>query len=144
VGFAPAVQGLTWAGVRVLLCRAPELGLRLLFADLSTLPAGPVVARLSPGDRAAALGLFSLMRSGAGFRNDLAATEPVGPADQPTLVIATRRDGAVSFDHARVLAAGPTATLLESDADSHLIWFSPDWPAVAARMCDFITAGLPG
>lgn len=48
----------------------------MLLRDLSTKPAGHVIASLSDQDRAEMLALFSGMRSGYGFVNDLRS----GPA----------------------------------------------------------------
>ena len=83
--------------VRVLLRRAPDTALRLLVGSLSTLPAGNVMAGPHAEDRTALATLFSPMRSGRGFLNDLHTTPDVG---QPTLVIATRNDRGVPFAHA--------------------------------------------
>jgi hypothetical protein len=41
----------------------------------------------------------------------------------------------VPFAHAERYAAGiRNAELLESGADSHLVWFGSDWPGIAARV----------
>jgi pimeloyl-ACP methyl ester carboxylesterase len=73
----------------------PDLVERLL-GGLSTLPARDVVAALRAEDRAWLLALFTRMRSGRGFLNDLRATPDATAAaevGQPTLVIASdRRD----------------------------------------------------
>lgn len=48
-------------------------------------------------------------------------------------MIATRNHRSVSFAHAESLvAAMPDAELVDSRADSHMIWFGPDYPRVAA------------
>jgi pimeloyl-ACP methyl ester carboxylesterase len=147
--FGPGRERATWALVRALVRCAPDTALRLLLRDLTTLPAPEVVARLRPEDRAQLTALFSRMRSGHGFLNDLRDLRadadprlPLADVTQPSLVIASRRDGAVPFTHAQALTAGlPHAELLESSADSHFVWFGDDWPAVAARMRDFLSAG---
>jgi hypothetical protein len=59
-------------------------------------------------------------------------------------VIATRRDGGVPFAHAQSLAAAiRRAELVESLADSHFIWFGPDWPTIAERIRVFLATGPP-
>jgi hypothetical protein len=65
----------------------------VLLSSLSTKPVGDVVAALRDHDRAMLLDLFTRMRSGRGFLNDLRPrpTPPVG--GQLTLWIATRTDG---------------------------------------------------
>ncbi|MGS2648914.1 alpha/beta fold hydrolase, partial [Streptosporangium sp. LJ11] len=111
--------------------------------DLSTRPAGQVMAALSERDQAELLALFTLMRSGEGFVNDmLAVPDCAGQVTQPALVIASRTDRSVPFTHAESLAATiPRAELAESRADGHMIWFAPDYPAIAAKIKDFLAAG---
>jgi pimeloyl-ACP methyl ester carboxylesterase len=85
--------------------------------------------------------LFSRMRSGRGFLNDLHTTPDVtADVRQPTLVIATRNDGGVPFAHAQALTAAIRhARLVESHADSHFIWHAHDWPNIAETIRVFLT-----
>jgi pimeloyl-ACP methyl ester carboxylesterase len=138
--FTAATESVTWAGVRLLARVAPETCLRLLLRNLSTRPAGQVVARLSPDNRALLLALFATMRSGRGFLHDLRPTPDfTADVDQPTLVIATRNDRGVPFAHSESLAAAIThAELVESQADSHFVWLAPDWPVIAERIRVFL------
>ncbi|MBE1589564.1 alpha/beta fold hydrolase [Nonomuraea angiospora] len=65
-----------------------------------------------------------------------------GQVSQPTLVIATRNDRSAPFAHAEFSAAAiPNAELADTRADSHLIWFGPDYPHIAAKIRDFLAAG---
>lgn len=142
VAFNSATEKITWALVRSLMRHAPTIGLRLMLRDLSTKPAGQVIASLSDQDRAAMLAVFSGMRSGHGFLNDLSS----GPAlmqeiGQPTLIIASRYDGSVPLSHAESLAVGiPHAELVESEADSHLIWYGGDYAVIADRIERFLSS----
>lgn len=140
VFFDPAIQGLTWEGVHLLARRAPATCLRLMLSSLSTRPVAEVVSALSAVDRSRLLELFAAMASGRGFRNDLAPVPAVAAqVEQPTLVIATRNDGGVPFAHAQTLCASISgAELVESQAASHFVWFSPDWPVIAARIGGFL------
>lgn len=142
VVFAPATEGLTWAAVRGLMRIAPATGLRLMLGSLSTRPVSEVLASLSAEHRATLVALFCRMRSGAGFRNDLRyGPGPAAGVAQPTLVIASRHDGAVPFAHAESLAAGiARAELLASEADTHFIWLAEDYPAIADRIRRFLAA----
>jgi pimeloyl-ACP methyl ester carboxylesterase len=126
--FAASTERRTWAAIAALLHRHPQVGLRMLLAGLSVLPAAEVVARLRPCDRTELLDLFSRMRSGHGFLNDLRdPCDPIPTAHQPTLVIATRNDRAVPFAHARALVRVlPRGKLIDSTADTHFIWFGDD------------------
>ncbi|GAA4965353.1 alpha/beta hydrolase [Nonomuraea thailandensis] len=141
--FNARVEAGTWAILRLLLRVAPSLGLRLLVRDLSVLPVGQVLRNLSTAERSLLIGLFTSMRSGRGFAADmLPVADCAAQVSQPTLVIATRHDRSVPFAHAESLVATiPRAELVVSQADSHMIWFGPDYPRVAARIVDFLAAG---
>lgn len=138
--FAATTERATWAAVRTLMHLAPDAGLRMLLSDLSTLPVRDVMAVLSTEDRTRLIALFSHMRSGSGFVNDLRPTPDVtADVGQPTVVIATRKDGAVPFAHAQSLTAAiRRAELIESRADSHFIWLGHDWPAIAEKIRAFL------
>ncbi|MBA8827332.1 pimeloyl-ACP methyl ester carboxylesterase [Saccharopolyspora lacisalsi] len=144
--FNARTERLTWGAVRALLRLAPTTGLRLLLGDLSTKPAHEVVAALGDEERARMVELFSRMRSGSGFLNDIDHTRAVAPetVTQPTLVVASRTDGGVPFAHAESLTAGiPGAELFLSGADSHLGWFG-DRTATANRIERFLAADPRG
>jgi pimeloyl-ACP methyl ester carboxylesterase len=140
--FHPGVEAVTWALVRQAIRFAPWPALRLLTRDLSLLPVGQVLARLNAADRATLSGLYASMRSGRGFVADmLPVADCTARVDQPTLVIATRNDRSVPFVHAQSLAAAISrAELVESRADSHMIWFSSDYPGIAAQIRTFLLA----
>ena len=76
------------------------------------------------------------MRSGHGFLNDmLPVPDCTAQVTQPALVIASRTDRSVPFAHAESLAAAmPRAELVASQADGHMIWFGPDYPAIAQKI----------
>lgn len=140
--FAPGVEAGTWAGVRLLTGRPGLWSLRLMLRRLSALPARRVVAALTTAERETLGALFGSMRSGRGFLNDLRPGPDLSSAvGQPTLVIASRNDRGVAFAHAESLVAGiPHATLVESQAVSHFVWFAPDWPAITERIHRFLTS----
>ncbi|MCK2244339.1 MULTISPECIES: alpha/beta fold hydrolase [unclassified Crossiella] len=141
IAFVPATERVTWSVVRAIMRLAPDLGLRLLLGDLAALPAKQVVRALSAEDRRMLIELFSRMRSGEGFRNDLATLRAGADqvVTQPTLVIASRNDGAVPFAHAEALSAAIRhSRLIESAADSHFVWLSHDWPAISGKIRDFL------
>jgi pimeloyl-ACP methyl ester carboxylesterase len=139
--FSPRTEGVTWGGMRSLLRRSPERGLRQLFAGLATGPADQVLAELTPAQRTQLVWLFSRMRSGAGFCNDLRPRDDLtAQVTQPALVIASRRDGAVPFAHAEALLAGISgAELIESQADHHFYEFAADWPTITDTVRAFLT-----
>ncbi|WP_433759528.1 alpha/beta fold hydrolase [Nocardia sp. CA-135398] len=141
--FGARTQQRTWTLMRALLRRRPQMALRLLLRDLTTLPVDQIVNALTPEHRALLLALFSHMDSGAGFAADLRAMAHPDrrrpTITQPTLVIASPEDGAVPFAHARSLTeAIPTARLVTSRAPSHFIWLGPDYPAIATAITEFL------
>jgi pimeloyl-ACP methyl ester carboxylesterase len=142
LGFAATTEHLTWAAIHTFARVAPNACLRMMLRSLSTRPVGEVVAALRAEDRAMLLALFTQMRSGSGFLNDLRPTPDItAQIDQPTLVIATRTDGGVPFAHAQSLASTIRhAELVESRADSHFVWLGADWPAIAERIRAFLDA----
>jgi pimeloyl-ACP methyl ester carboxylesterase len=142
--FNRASEGFTWSFTRALLHAMPEATLLLLLSSLTLKSARELLAALENADRATAIALFSAMRSGAGFINDLVdCPDAAAQIGQPTLVIGSRSDGAVPFSHSEALAATiPRARLLEIRADSHLIWFSTDYPRVAQQIQHFLAEPL--
>ena len=68
-----------------------------------------------------------------------AAFAPGVHVAQPTLILATRNDGAVSFDRAEYLAATlPDSTLTEVDTPTHLLWLGDGSDLTATAIQSFI------
>ena len=136
-------ERITWTVAHRLIRVAPAAGLRFMLRQLSTEPPAKVFAALREDDRARLIALFTQMRSGSGFVNDLRATPDVTrQITQPVLVIATRTDGSVPFAQAESLAATIRgAQLVVSTADSHFIWFAGDYPSIAEKIHAFLGSG---
>jgi pimeloyl-ACP methyl ester carboxylesterase len=137
--FAPGVQRATWGMLHQLLRTDSDKHLPGIVANLTTLDGKEAVRRL--GSDAAKIREFLLScQSGRGFLVDL--RPPTNVSDdvaQPTLILATRNDGAVSFDHAEHLAATlPHAKLIEVDTPTHLLWFGEGSSHTAAAINAFI------
>ncbi|MDR7300343.1 alpha/beta fold hydrolase [Haloactinomyces albus] len=146
LAFNAVTEKATWAAVRALMRFTPAVGLRLLLRDLSTESVGDVLSALDDEERARLIALFSRLRSGRGFLNDLrSAPDVTSEITRPTLVIASRKDGSVPFAHAESLVSGiRRAELVESDSESHFLWFGSDYPAVADRIRRFLACDLSG
>jgi len=146
LGAQIALNGVTerasWSVVRALVRIAPATTLRFFLTSLSTDSPSDVLASLAQEHRSWLLTLFSRMRSGSGFVNDLReCVDLTAEVRQPTLVIATRKDRAVPFAHAEALAAGIAhSRLVVSEADTHFVWFGSDYPAIAETIRNFIQA----
>lgn len=133
---------LSWGTVHRLLRRDPDRHLPRLIAALSTLPGSEVVERLG-ADRERAVDFLLTCHSGRGFLNDLRPpTDITADVAQPTLILASPQDGAVSPHHAHRLSEQlRQATLVEVPTASHLLWLG-DGSAVTARAIgDFLPAG---
>ena len=142
IGFAPHVEALTWAAIRLLVGQSRPWPLRLLPPSFSLLPARRFVGAVTAGEQDVLRTLCKTMRSGSGFVNDLRRSPDLTSAvGQPTLIIASRNDRGVPFTHAESLRTGiHRATLVESRAAGHFVWFSSDWPTVAERIRKFLTS----
>ncbi|TFB90863.1 alpha/beta fold hydrolase [Cryobacterium algoricola] len=140
IGFNGVTGRVTWGLVHALARFTPSVCLRVMMGALSTRPVGEVLDGLDAGARAGLLALFRRMSSGRGFVNDLRPTPDItARIDQPTLVIATRSDGGVPFAQSLSLASSiRSAELVESHADSHMVWLGADWPVVGERIVAFL------
>jgi pimeloyl-ACP methyl ester carboxylesterase len=148
--FHPSVERYIWRAVKVLMRRAPQIGLRLMLSSLSTQPVSSWLPRLNQADRQAMRDVFSSMRSGQGFVIDSSYAgadhqQTRRTAQQrvscPTLITASRQDRGVAWAHAEDLAATiPLAHLEELPAPSHLFWIGPPRHQLLAITGDFLAA----
>jgi pimeloyl-ACP methyl ester carboxylesterase len=137
--FAPGVEILTWGVLHRLLRTGSGKHLPSIVANLTTLNGEMAVRRI--GDDVGKITEFLLCcQSGRGFLVDLRApTDVSGDVGQPTLILATRNDGAVGFEHAENLAANvPNGTLVEVDAPTHLLWLGEGSERTAAATTSFL------
>jgi pimeloyl-ACP methyl ester carboxylesterase len=126
--FNPVWERAVWLLVRTMMRRAPKTSLRVIMRPLSTEPPAAVVGGLSEEERATLAGLLARMRSGRGFSTDLKfARQPTtAKISQPTLVIASRGDGAVPLTQAESLKHNlENAALTVAGSTSHFLWFGP-------------------
>lgn len=125
--FRSGVERVTWAMTRFLFRRFPAFTFRRMLSSLSTMRPGVAYERLNAAERETLIDLLARMRSGRGFINDLRTTEDVTrDVTQPTLVVASRNDGAVPLRHAYTLVDSiPNADLVVTDAVSHFLWIGP-------------------
>jgi pimeloyl-ACP methyl ester carboxylesterase len=137
--FAPGVERATWGMLHYLLRKHPERFLPRVLENLSTLNGEMAVRRLD-ADVNKITEFLLCCRSGRGFLIDLRSPIDVSSdVTQPTLILATRNDGAVSFDHAEHLVATVRqATLVEVDTPTHLVWLGEGSDRTAAAIKRFI------
>ena len=139
--FAPGVQRATWGTLHRLLRTAPEKYLPGIIENLTTLDGHDAVRRLD-GDVEKITEFLICCQSGRGFLVDLRPPTDIGDyVGQPVLILATRNDGAVSFDHAEYFAATlRSARLAEVDTPTHLLWLGEGSSHTAAVVHSFITS----
>lgn len=145
--FGSVTQKMTWAAIRRLV--ASDFGLRTMMKSLTRLPDDEWWPQMSPTDRASARAMFNAMGSGYGFGNDIRqATRQLSDyrahihslVTVPTLITASRSDGAVSFRHAQNFAATiRCATLYETTSPTHLHWIGPEHTGITAALADFLS-----
>lgn len=137
--FAPGVERATWGTLHRMLRQDPDKHLPGIVANLTTLDGGEAVRRLGP-DAAKITEFLLRCQSGRGFLLDLRApTDVTDHVGQPTLILATRNDGAVSFDHAEHLAATMRhAKLIEVDTPTHLLWMGEGSDQTAAAIHSYM------
>lgn len=140
--FGPS-QGFTWAMVRGLLKLAPNLVMKAMLAEMTTLNAGDVLQRMSAEERAFVRRVFMTSSSGQGFVLDLEhAVSDLSAISVPVLAFQSPNDRTVPPAHAeRVRAEVPGAELVSVPSDSHFIWIGPHSDRVWQQRLDFLRAG---
>jgi pimeloyl-ACP methyl ester carboxylesterase len=137
--FAPGVQRVTWGTLHYLLRSEPEKYLAGVLENLTTLD-GEVAVRRLGADVGKVIEFLLCCQSGRGFLIDLQPpTDVSGDVAQPTLIVATRNDGAVSFDHAEYLALRLSdPTLVEVHTPTHLLWLGEGSDRTASAIESFL------
>jgi pimeloyl-ACP methyl ester carboxylesterase len=132
--------GLTWTIVHTALRLAPQLLLRIMMSQLTTLEVDEVMGRMSEGDRRFVLEMFSACGASKGFLLDVEhRVSGLKDIEVPTLVMHSRNDGAVSIANAdAVMEQVRGAQFFEAGSDSHLIWIGCDAQGVWDRRMEFL------
>lgn len=138
--FHPLMERWTWAGFRAFGHIAPQAALRSMMRSLSSLPIDQAMASMNQQQQQAALAFLLSSRSGSGFLHDMGhRSGDLSRIMAPTLIIASKYDGAVDESHALfALRRIPHARLFVSQAESHLCWFSSHCVAIQAQMREFL------
>ncbi len=146
--FGAATQKMTWATIRRLV--ASDAGLRLMMKSLTRLPDDQWWSQMSSTDRASARAIFNAMGSNHGLVNDIRQANRQlsgyrahihSLVGAPTLVTASRSDGAVSLRHAQNFAATiRCATFYETTSPTHLHWIGHEHTGITAAIANFLSA----
>lgn len=137
--FNPVTQGVTWGLLRGLLRNRPDVILPTAVRALTTLPPHESLRRMG-GDLDDLVRFLASCGSDRGFGTDMRPPVDVtADVSQRTLVLATRNDGSVSFDHPERLAAVIRhGQLVELDCPSHLLWLGDGWRRVRMAVAGFL------
>ena len=103
-----------------------------------------VFKKLTPEDIEAICRFYQNHSSRRGAMNDLTHTvgdQLLQKVQAQTLVIHSREDKSVPFDHAEwALANIPHVELCESGATGHFYWVGPDYPEISRQLITFLRA----
>ena len=137
--FNPVTEAASWGLLHALLRNRPDVILPTAVRGLTTLTPADALRRMG-GDLDELVRFLTECRSGQGFVTDLRPpTDVTSAVQQPTLVLATRTDGAVAWSHAERLAAElPVARLVDVQAGTHLLWLGDRAGAVAREIRRFL------
>jgi pimeloyl-ACP methyl ester carboxylesterase len=137
--FNPLSQGAVWGLVHGLLRNRPDIILPTMVRGLTTLPPHVALRRMG-GDLDELVRFLASCRSDRGFVTDLRPPVDVTTdVAQPTLVLATRNDASVRFDHPERLARSvQRGRLTEIDSPSHLLWLGDGWQRLRMALAEFL------
>lgn len=140
IAFNPFMERLTWLAIRTLLKVQPRKGLRMMLSNMTTLNPDDVVSGLNQKQSDDLIDIFARLQSGKGFMNDLQqGVDFAKDVHVPTLIIHSKYDKSVSLDHAeRLHAEIKGSRLFVSAAESHMIWFSGNYPKIQKEMKQFL------
>lgn len=142
--FNSASQGMTWQMLRTLWRLSPNTVLKQMIPSFSTLPTDDVLSLLSTEDRAAFSMMLQRQGSGSGFMLDLEhdiARETLQKIEVPTLIVHSKTDNSVGFEHAEYAGANiAKSELLEAHTWGHLIWLGAGNDEVKTKVAEFLQA----
>jgi pimeloyl-ACP methyl ester carboxylesterase len=140
VAFNPLTEHYSWNLLRRFLNRNLRAAVKMMLSTMTTLEHETVVNAYSEKQLQALAEVFATMGSGFGFMADIRARG--GNATDvkiPTLIIHSKYDKSVPLSHPYRLAEQiQNARLYLSEAESHMIWFSPHYPEIEKVMDDFL------
>lgn len=140
--FNPRVQSMTWGLLRTFTRLALSIIYRQMIPSFSKVNTADVLSTLSDDDKAAFSNMLLHLSSGQGFMLDIEheiPTETVESILTPTLIVHSRNDNSVAFEHAlhaRDHIEG--AELFEAQTWGHLIWLGEGSAEAKARVTAFL------
>lgn len=140
--FNPRVQGVTWKLLRALARLTPTLIYKQMIPSFSKVCAADVLSTMSADDRAAFSKMLLHLSSGHGFMLDIhheIPAETLESISTPTLIVHSRNDNSVPFEHAlHAKNHIRSAELFEAQTWGHLIWLGKGSAEAKARVSAFL------
>ncbi len=140
LAFNPLSERLTWPLIHRWFRADPRRAAAMMLSAMTNLDAKRIVRDYDTETITQLAEMFTRMRSGRGFLHDLRASG--GDASEvsvPTLIVHSRHDRSVPLDHpTRLSHQIHNSRLFLSDAESHLIWFSPHYPEIKREIREFL------
>ncbi|WP_040950934.1 alpha/beta fold hydrolase [Gorillibacterium massiliense] len=138
--FRPGIERLFWAFFRGVLNAAPRFTLSKLMESLTTLDAKAIIKDLDDEQLLSMKQFVETQRSGSGFMNDIHhKSGDLSSIQARTLIVFSKYDGTIPYHHVEyAMSRIPHAELCLTEAESHLMWFSPHYRVVRSNMLDFL------
>lgn len=144
--FYGPLHGLFWGMLGLFSILSPRKTALQTLAIFSTHDPKDTISRLSQGDIQALSHFFHGHSSRQGALNDLThvvTRELMHQIISPTLIIHSREDASIPFQHAEwSLEHIPNARLCESGFTGHFYWIGPDYQRICESMIDFLQANV--
>jgi pimeloyl-ACP methyl ester carboxylesterase len=136
------MHGLTWNMLGLFSLLFPRQMARQTLAIFSTHDPDDALRQLSESDVQTICHFYQRKSSRVGAVNDAAhmvGKDLLQAVPMPTLVIHSREDRAVPFEHAEwSIQHIPTAALFESGCTGHFFWVGPDQAATNQKLVSFL------
>ncbi|WP_195573953.1 alpha/beta fold hydrolase [Paenibacillus sp. 1001270B_150601_E10] len=138
--FRPGIERIFWALFRGMLNTAPRFTLSKLMESLTTLNAKTIIETLDDKQLHTMKQFVATQRSGSGFINDIQHDSgDLSRIKAETLVIFSKYDGTIPYRHVEyAMERIPHAKLCLTEAESHLMWFSPHYAQARDRLLHFL------
>ncbi len=146
--FYGPLHGMFWNMLGMMSRLSPASMAKQTMATFSAHDPEDVFRQLTPEDIEAICRFYQHHSSRLGAINDLthtAGSELLQKIQTPTLVIHSREDKSVPFQHAEwALEHIPNVELCESGTTGHFYWVGPDYPKTSQKLVSFLhTDGKP-
>ncbi|MNW47995.1 2-hydroxy-6-oxo-6-phenylhexa-2,4-dienoate hydrolase [compost metagenome] len=139
--FRPGIERIFWALFRGMLNTAPRFTLSKLMASLTTSDAKAIVKALDDEQLISMKRFVETQRSGSGFMNDIHHhSGDLSEIQARTLIVFSKYDGVIPYRHVDyAMNRIPHVELCLTEAESHLMWFSPHYTEARRNILHFLT-----